>query len=222
MVPLGNFFSLPNVFTVSKDVALSVTRSLLEKEEPPLSVHSVETPAQRRGFLKHRTLWLGVVLVLLLLTTITVYMTFGRTTTMPTTNSNTQHSENGAAPGNVLATITNSGSTNTQGFTLTIYNDGSGSLIYQQREGRSFPANTDKHFPAGTFNAQQLATLLKEVGDVSTLPQGGCMKSASFGTRTTITYNGKTSSDLSCPSAQDTPTFKTLRQTALAMVKAAK
>ena len=40
--------------------------------------------------------------------------------------------------------------------------------------------------------------LLTEIGDVSKIPTGGCAKSVSFGTRTQITYAGKTSGDLQC------------------------
>lgn len=182
-----------------------------------MSIQHVETPTQRPG---RRAIWLGVALILLLLTTVAVYVSIGRVTAMSATNSQAQDHGSGAAPGDILATITNSGSTNTQGFTLTIYNDGSGTLAYTQR-GRQNTSNQDKKFSASTFDSQQLATLLKEVGDVSSLPRGSCLKSASFGTSTTITYNGKTSTDLSCPSAKDTSTYKSLRHLALQMANSA-
>jgi hypothetical protein len=46
--------------------------------------------------------------------------------------------------------------------------------------------------------------LLAEIGDVGKIPTGGCAKSASFGTRTQITYAGKTSGDLQCVRQQAT------------------
>lgn len=112
-----------------------------------------------------------------------------------------------------LAVITNSGSTNRPGYTLTINQDGSGSLVYQKdSNAERFNRFTDKTFPAGTFNSQQLSSLLTQIKDVSTIPDRGCMKSASFGTTTKITYQGKTSGDLSCLSNQDAQLFLNLKQ----------
>jgi hypothetical protein len=112
----------------------------------------------------------------------------------------------------VLAVITNSGSTNAPAFTLTINQDGSGSLLYQKGNNvERFSRFNDKTFPSGTFNSHQLSSLLTEIKDVSTIPDHGCLKSASFGTTTTITFQGKTSGDLTCLSNQDTPIFLALK-----------
>ena len=116
--------------------------------------------------------------------------------------------QNGAPKGSLLVVITNSGSTNTPKSTLTINTDGSGSLMYHKDTcGVCNIGNSnrfvDKTFPAGTFNVAQLKNLLTQIGDVSAIPDHGCIKSISFGSTTTITYQGKTSGDISCLSNAD-------------------
>jgi hypothetical protein len=98
-----------------------------------------------------------------------------------------------------LATIIQSRSTNTRGYKVVIRNDGSataeisgGSLAFRIEPPRS------QQFPPGTIDTKTLQRLLTEIGDVSKIPTGGCAKSVSFGTRTQITYAGKTSGDLQC------------------------
>ena len=99
----------------------------------------------------------------------------------------------------VLAVITQSRSTNTRGYTVTIHNDGSvtadigGATV----AGRAEPSRSQQ-FPAGTIDTKTLSRLLTEIGDVSKISTGACAKSVSFGTRTEITYAGKTSGDLQC------------------------
>jgi hypothetical protein len=99
----------------------------------------------------------------------------------------------------VLAVITQSRSTNTRGYKIVIHNDGS---AIAEIEGASFAGRVDpprsQQFPAGTIDTKTLRRLLAEIGDVSSIPTGGCAKSVSFGTRTEITYQGKTSGDLQC------------------------
>lgn len=113
-----------------------------------------------------------------------------------------------AAAGSKLASITNSSSTNTIGYTLTLYSDGSGVLRYAE------PIIKGQHFPAHTFNTQQLAAQLNMVKDVSHIPSSPfCIKSSSFGTTTTITYQGKTSPDLSCADYHATPAQQALIET---------
>lgn len=108
----------------------------------------------------------------------------------------------------VLAVITNSGSTNMPGSTLTINNDGSGSITYQKRaQEQRFQRYLNRTFVPGTFESSQLANMLTQIQDVSTIPNRNCLKSASFGSITTITYQGKTSGDLSCLSNEDPKIF---------------
>jgi hypothetical protein len=99
----------------------------------------------------------------------------------------------------ILATITQSRSTNTRGYKIVIHNDGSATA---EIGGASFGPGTEpsrsQQFPPGTIDIKTLRRLLTEIGDVSRIPTGGCAKSASFGTRTQITYASKTSGDLQC------------------------
>ena len=112
--------------------------------------------------------------------------------------------QNGAPKGSLLVVITNSGSTNTPKSTLTLNTDGSGSLVYHKDTTLGNSSRfVDKTFPAGTFNVAQLKNLLTQIGDVSAIPDHGCIKSISFGSTTTITYLGKTSGDISCLSNAD-------------------
>lgn len=98
-----------------------------------------------------------------------------------------------------LATILQSGSTNTRGCKVVIRGDGSATA---QISGRGLVQKSEptqsQQFPAGTIDTKTLRRLLREVGDVSKIPTGNCAKSVSFGTRTQIAYEGKTSGDLQC------------------------
>jgi hypothetical protein len=99
----------------------------------------------------------------------------------------------------ILATITQSRSTNTLAYRIVIYNDGSATA---EIGGASSALRTEpsrsQQFPSGAIDTKTLRRLLIEIGDVSKIPTGGCAKSASFGTRTQITYASKTSGDLQC------------------------
>jgi hypothetical protein len=119
----------------------------------------------------------------------------------------TPEGQSSAAPGQEmkqgvegdLATIVKSRSTNTRGYELVIHNDGS---VTAEISGATVALRSDpprsQQFPAGTIDTKILRRLLAEIGDVSKIPTGGCAKSVSFGTRTQITYAGKTSGDLQC------------------------
>lgn len=152
---------------------------------------------------KRSLLWVSAAIIgaLLIVVTIMSSNAMARSTMQQTGNTN-----------GVLAVITNSGSTNTPGFTLTINQDGSGSLVYQKgSNARRFNRFNDKTFSAGTFDSHQLSALLTKIKDVSTIPDHGCLKSASFGTTTRITFQEKTSGDLSCLSNQDAALFLNLK-----------
>jgi len=106
----------------------------------------------------------------------------------------------------ILATITQSRSTNTRGYKVVIRNDGSATAeIGDASFGLRTEPSRSQQFPPGTIDTKMLQRLLTEIGDVSRIPTGGCAKSVSFGTRTEITYAGKTSGDLRCirPQASD-------------------
>jgi hypothetical protein len=99
-----------------------------------------------------------------------------------------------------MAVITDSGSTNTAGFRIEVSRSGEavyaatarrrGQLSEEQTKPRShqIPGNLVKQFFADLDDAKSL----------STLPGGGCMKSASFGTTLTVEYHDQKSPDLRC------------------------
>lgn len=93
-----------------------------------------------------------------------------------------------------LAVIVNSGSTNAAGFKIEVWSDGSASITMTSRGGttssaaKSFTAPSYKQFFADLEAARK--------GNAVTVP---CMKSASFGTSTHITWQDWTSPDLDCP-----------------------
>jgi len=98
-----------------------------------------------------------------------------------------------------LATIIQSGSTNTRAYEVVIHHDGSATAeISGARFASRIEPPRSQQFPPGTIDTKTLRRLLTEIGDVSRIPTGGCAKSVSFGTRTQITYASKTSGDLQC------------------------
>jgi len=113
----------------------------------------------------------------------------------------------------VLAVITNSGSTNIPGYTFTLHRDGSGSIAYTNRYAQwHFDTYKDRRFATGALAIRALEATLIHIGDVSTIPNRGCMKSVSFGFTLTITYRGKTSGDLTCLNGSDAQTFLNLKE----------
>jgi hypothetical protein len=105
--------------------------------------------------------------------------------------ANAVEGQSGASLDEMHALIVNSGSTNFQGFTLILGEDGEAEL----KQGNS---TFQKYLPQ-TFTSRLFADL-RAAGALDALPQSRCMKSASFGTTTRISYRGKTSPDISCPS----------------------
>jgi hypothetical protein len=111
-----------------------------------------------------------------------------------TAGQGTEHEAEGT-----LAIIVQSSSTNTRGYRVLIYKDGSATAEVGgdgAASGSEAPQTQD--FPSGTIDVKTLRRLLKEIGDVSKIPPGRCMKSVSFGTHTQIVYAGNTSTDLQC------------------------
>lgn len=97
-------------------------------------------------------------------------------------------------PGMII--ISNSGSTNTHAYTITVNPDGSG---HDSRSGRTLPAHTIDY------------ASLK--ADILALPnlrfKATCAHPASFGETETVIFNGMTSSDISCPPNAATSTLFT-------------
>ncbi len=106
--------------------------------------------------------------------------------------------------------ITNSGSTNAPGSTLTINPDGSGSIRYAKGHW-PFRSYKDRTFPGHTFEINQFKALIAEIKDMRAIPNHGCPKSISFGSTITITYHGEKSGDISCLSMQDGKVLYDLR-----------
>ncbi|GAC1342428.1 MAG: hypothetical protein NVS4B7_01740 [Ktedonobacteraceae bacterium] len=160
-------------------------------------------PSAKMKLWRRPSLWIAVVSIALLLTAI-ITMSMRATASSLPHKQRVQPMPHTTA---VLAVITNSGSTNTPQSTLTVNTDGSGSLHYQKDGCACVQQNSnrfvDKTFPVGTFNIAQLKSTLTQAGDVSAIPNHGCIKSVSFGSTTTVTYQGKTSGDLSCLSNTD-------------------
>jgi outer membrane lipoprotein-sorting protein len=89
-----------------------------------------------------------------------------------------------------LAILTNDGSTNTLGWTLTVNTDGSGSLIYNYTS-----TQYDKTFPADTFNTRPLKRALTST---PLNPSYGCVRSNSFGAEEDLTYGQTTTYGIDC------------------------
>ncbi len=97
----------------------------------------------------------------------------------------------------ILATIIQSGSTNSRAYKVAIHNDGSATVEFDDASSDS-RGEPPQQLPHESIDVVTLRRLLTEIGDVSRIETGGCAKSASFGTRTQISYAGKTSGDLQC------------------------
>ena len=108
-------------------------------------------------------------------------------------------------PERELAVIIQSPSTNSRGYRVSINSDGSataeiggGAPNFRIDQPRAQPAQRLQQFPPGTIDTKTLRRLLTTIRDVCRIPTGSCAKSASFGTRTQISYAGKISGDLQC------------------------
>jgi hypothetical protein len=88
------------------------------------------------------------------------------------------------------ATIANSGSTNSPGYSLALWSDGTAKLT---RPG--VPDTTP------TLPPDLVAKFFQDVrtARAANVPVGGCMKSVSFGSRTQVHWHGWNSPDLLCP-----------------------
>ena len=87
------------------------------------------------------------------------------------------------------AVIVRSASTNTAGYTLTVFANGNVGLVQ---------GNLPVRRRVALALVNRFFADLKSAGDLSALPRNLCMKSASFGTTLRIAYRGKTSPDVSC------------------------
>ncbi len=90
------------------------------------------------------------------------------------------------------AIIRNSGSTNTAAYNIKIWSDGRGEIVMGRMGGAG------KSFTVDSSLAKSFFDNLKAARDDPGTP-GRCMKSASFGTATTVQWHGWNSFDLQCP-----------------------
>lgn len=93
------------------------------------------------------------------------------------------------------AIIHDSGSTNSPGIRVAV--DAHGNAIVEGRGGETH----DIKLPEGL--CRRFMHEVKEAGPLNMLPAEHCLKSASFGSRIMVEFNGNTSPDLSCPVAPE-------------------
>ncbi len=93
------------------------------------------------------------------------------------------------------AVIVNSGSTNSFGYSIQVWPDGTASVTMQRRGNA---VGTPKPFtvPAATVTRFFADLAAARTANLATAP---CMKSVSFGTSMHVTWQGWKSPDLSCP-----------------------
>jgi len=94
------------------------------------------------------------------------------------------------------AVILNSGSTNSHGYKITVATDGTGTAVLANRDGSAAGPVKSFHI-ASQIAARFFADLA--AARKSKTPAAGCMKSASFGSFTHVTWDGWQSPDLDCP-----------------------
>ena len=95
------------------------------------------------------------------------------------------------------AIITNGGSTNSPGFSIRLHSDGSANFSMGARMVTSI-ASTG-HVPQEI--AQRFFKDLKAARAANAAQSRACMKSASFGSTTLLSWHGWNSGDLECPGA---------------------
>lgn len=93
-------------------------------------------------------------------------------------------------------TIRNTGSTNFSGYTIKVWSDGSTWAVHSNRDGNPIDAPV-----SGRVSATLAQTLLHDAQQArkNRVIARHCMKSASFGTSTVVSYHDWTSPDLECP-----------------------
>lgn len=95
------------------------------------------------------------------------------------------------------ATIQNSGSTNSAGYVIKVWSNGTTSVQSANRAGVT--TGTPRQVAVPQSLVQQFLTDVRTAKNQGHGPTVRCMKSASFGTSTIVRYHGWLSSDLECP-----------------------
>lgn len=102
--------------------------------------------------------------------------------------------------------IRNSGSTNAPGYTIKVWSDGSTWAVHSGRTGSPQGTPVTGHVPESL--AREFIEDAREAR-AKHAPAARCMKSASFGSVTTVLYHGWTSPDIQCPVAGELSELKT-------------
>jgi hypothetical protein len=102
----------------------------------------------------------------------------------------------GATPARDGAVIVDSGSTNTAGYRIEMWSDGSATIALHRRGVA--PGAAQPFSVGGAVTARLFADL--QAAKVANVTGSPCMKSASFGSTTRVSWHGWTSPDLDCPS----------------------
>ncbi|MEO6912598.1 MAG: hypothetical protein ABI182_01080 [Candidatus Baltobacteraceae bacterium] len=99
------------------------------------------------------------------------------------------------------AIVTNSGSTNTAGYQIKVWSDGSAQAATRVRRFAAAAETPQPHSSSiSTDLTQKFFADVKAARDQHVQGHSGCMKSASFGSTTSVSWHGWISPDLSCPS----------------------
>ena len=112
------------------------------------------------------------------------------------------------APPPDAAVIRTSGSTNTAPYEIVVVPSGDATIVQSRSE---------THVRLASPQTRWLFYRLARAAPLDTFPAGHCMKSASFGTSTTLDWNGHHSPDLSCPGGD--PALRELARIADVIVK---
>lgn len=94
------------------------------------------------------------------------------------------------------AVINNSGSTNTLGYRIEVKSDGSATVAMIHGPGAA--PSSQKAFTVAASQTKQFFTDLAAARAAKSVTEP-CMKSASFGSSTYVTWQGWRSADLTCP-----------------------
>jgi hypothetical protein len=103
------------------------------------------------------------------------------------------------SPSDDAATIVDSGSTNRSGFRIVVDQTGATEMTMIPRgvgARQAQPEPVQRQLPKALVDS--FYSSLKAAGPLASLPAEHCMKSASFGSRMTVSFGGEETPDLTC------------------------
>lgn len=104
--------------------------------------------------------------------------------------------------GNDEVIVEDTGSTNFSGYRMVIEPSGEVNVMAYGKDSRHLVYDNGRH-NVPPEAAKKLIDDLEAVMPLSGLQTVGCAKSASFGTRTYVTYKGQTSPDIQCMKSEE-------------------